>query len=134
MTDNGEVTVRRINDGRKPGLRERGEGRIVVLPLVDIRETPDAYLLDADMPGASKETISVLLEAGKILIKGSTQPSHPASARILVSEIQATDYARSFTLGDGINREAVDARYENGVLTVKLYKSEAAKPREITIQ
>jgi HSP20 family protein len=49
-------------------------------------------------------------------------------------EIRTGAYERRFTLGEGIDRNNVDARYENGVLTVRLLKTEASKPKDIVIR
>jgi HSP20 family protein len=105
-----------------------------VTPVADIYETVEAYVVMLDMPGASKESISITLEQGSLNITGSLVPHHIAGARMLVRELSNAPYHRVFNLGEGIDRRNADARFEDGVLTVKLYKKEEAKPREIHIQ
>jgi HSP20 family protein len=53
---------------------------------------------------------------------------------VLYSEMRGTGYEREFTIGNGIDRDRVDAAYDNGVLTITLHKSDALKAREIRIQ
>ena len=108
--------------------------RPVVSPCADIVETPEAYLLMLDMPGATKEGITLRVEQGALSIEAPVEPVRAAGGTVLFSEIRTGRYSRTFTIGEGIDRNAVDARYEDGVLTVTLRKSEHLKPREITIR
>ncbi len=105
----------------------------VTVPTADIYETPDAYVLSLDMPGATKEGISLKLDKGVLAVEASVGSIHAESATVLRREIRTTGYHRAFTLGEGIDRENVDAKFEEGVLTVKLFKSPAVKPKEIQI-
>lgn len=105
-----------------------------VAPSVDIYETPDAFVITADMPGATKEGMEVTIEGDSLVIRASLAPRHPGTESMLAREIHHTGYERAFTLGGDIDRAGVDARFELGVLTLKLYKSDRAKPREIAIR
>lgn len=108
--------------------------RPVVSPHADILETPEAYLLMLDMPGATKEGITLRMEQGELSVDASVEPVKIPGGTVLFSEIRTGKYSRTFTVGGGIDRNAIDARYENGVLTVTLRKGEHLKPREITIR
>jgi HSP20 family protein len=103
------------------------------IPAADIYETGDAYVLMLDLPGARKETISLVLEEGELRVKADDDWPDPVEGTLLMSELPSGGYARVFALGEGIDRGNVDARFENGVLTVKLFKTEERKPREIAI-
>lgn len=105
----------------------------VEMPLADIIELPGSYVLTLDIPGATKESISVTLERQALEIRASVDPGRVRRGDLLYSEIRTSGYARTFTIGEGIDRDNVDARYENGVLMVTLKKSEAIAPREIRI-
>jgi HSP20 family protein len=105
----------------------------IISPEADIFETPDAYVVSLDIPGAAKDSIAVTLEQGCLDVKASVQPMHAETASLVYREIRTTGYHRAFTLGEGIDRDNIDARYEEGVLTVKLLKSAELKPRQITI-
>jgi len=103
------------------------------VPAADIYETGEAFLVMLDLPGARKETISLVLEEGELRVTADYDSPDPAEGTPLVSELPSGGYARVFALGEGIDRGNVDARFENGRLTVKLFKTEERKPREIAI-
>jgi len=103
------------------------------VPAADIYETADAFLVMLDLPGARKETVSLTLEEGELRVKADQETSAPEEGTLLFRDVPAGTYARAFTLGEGIDLANVDAKFENGVLTVKLFKNEERKPREIAI-
>jgi len=103
------------------------------VPPTDIYETNDAFLVMLDLPGARRETVSLTLEKGELRVKAEQVPPDPAEGTLLFRDVPSGAYARVFTLGEGIDPANVDARFENGVLTVKLFKNEERKPREIAI-
>jgi HSP20 family protein len=104
-----------------------------VAPLADIYETPEEYVLTLDMPGSSKEGISLTLEKGILQVRASVEQLHPESTNILYRELRTMTYQRAFTLGEGVDRNNIDALFENGVLTVKMFKTPETKPKQITI-
>jgi HSP20 family protein len=104
------------------------------IPASDVSETGEAYVLHLDMPGAQKEAISVTVVDGTLLVRAPLAPIHGEGAAVMYREIRTGAYERRFTLGEGIDRNNVDARYENGVLTVRLLKAEASKPKDIVIR
>lgn len=103
------------------------------VPAADIHETGDAFLVMLDLPGVRKETVSLTLEEGELRVKAEQVPPEPAEGTLLFRDVPSGTYTRVFTLGEGIDPANVDARFENGVLTVKLFKNEERKPREIAI-
>ena len=125
---NCEVVVRRENEIH-PSIGE-GEYRI---PAADVYETSEAFILMLDLPGATRDSISLTLEKGEMRVKADVSPLHEQEGTLLLSEIGGSGFFRVFSIGDGIDTGNVDARYEQGVLTVKLFKSENVKPREINI-
>jgi HSP20 family protein len=109
-------------------------GGPVSIPAVDISETGEAYILHLDMPGAQKDAISVTVVNETLAVKAPIVPIHEGDTAVLYREIRTGVYERRFTLGQGIDRNKVEARYEDGVLTVRLLKTEGARPREIVIR
>ena len=85
------------------------------------------------MPGADKEKIEVTAENEKLTVKG-TAAVVSEEWTPLSSEFALGDYFREFTIGHKIDQEKIDAKYDNGVLTVELGKSELAKPRKIEVK
>jgi len=101
-------------------------------PLVDIAETKDAYLLQAEMPGVAKSGLEVLLERNELTIVG--RRNRPAVPGLTVfRESKVADYHRVFELDPSIDTQQIDARIEQGVLTLRLPKSEAVNPRRIQV-
>lgn len=118
-------------EGRSP-LDENKE--LIVTPPADIYETDEAYVVLLDMPGAAKDSITLTMEDGALQVKAPATGHHGPTAALLYREISGGTYRRVFAIGGGVDAERVDAAYEDGVLAVKLYKSEKAKPKQIAIK
>lgn len=105
----------------------------VVTPSADIYETAEAYVVSLEMPGAVRESIALTLENDVLEVRAEIGPRHSDGYTILHRELRSTAYHRVFTLGEGIDRRTVDAVFEEGVLTVKLFKSQETAVKTITI-
>ena len=101
-------------------------------PLVDIYETKDAYILQADMPGVPKDGLEVLLEDNALTLVGH-RTSSPVAGDALVRESKETDFRRVFELDPAIDTARIKARMDQGVLTLNLPKAERVKPRRIEV-
>lgn len=132
MTDKSHVAVRQ-NWPEMPTTKGEVSSN-VLCPVADIFETPQAFVVMLDMPGAKKESVSLSLHGGSMVVKADVPPHHGDHAALLFTEIVTSGYYRSFKIGEGIDGEHIDAHYDVGVLTVKLYKSEKTRPREIQIR
>jgi len=109
----------------------------VIQPLVNIREEEKEVILEAEMVGLSKEDISLELKGNELTLKGKTRRSDediPKGYTVIHRERCPLEYMRTFIVGDDIDKSKVDAQYENGVLRVKLAKSEQAQPKKIEIK
>lgn len=131
MSTNNDVTV--VQQDNTAMIR-KPDPVATVTPLADIYETPDAYVLLLDMPGATKDSISITMDQSTLVIRASVEGYVRENATLLFNEIPGVGFQRTFNLTEGIDRDNVDARYENGVLMVKLLKKEELKPREIRIR
>ncbi len=103
------------------------------VPAADVYETSDAFVLMLDLPGVEKEGITLTHEKGELRVRAAGAAGRASEMKLLVREVRPATFARTFSLGDGIDTESIDARYESGVLTVKLYKSAASKARDIRV-
>ena len=119
-----------VHDQQKAG--ENGYDRCRV-PAADVYETSDAFVVMLDLPGVEKEGISLVHEKGELRVKAVAPAGQPSDMKVLVREVRPATFSRTFTLGDGIDTESIDARFESGVLTVKLLKSAASRAREIAV-
>ncbi len=103
-------------------------------PSMDLIERADAYLLRADLPGVHDEDVSLEFEDGVLTVSGERKPAEDfdgaAGYRV---ERPFGRFARSLTLPPGTDGDAITARFERGVLEVRVPKPEAVKPRRIRI-
>jgi HSP20 family protein len=115
------------------GAATKQQQERTVEPVADIYETADAFVVKLDMPGSSKEEIKLSIEPNRLVVRGTVGVQHGEGANVFFSEIGRKNYIREFNLSNGVNHDAIDAQYENGVLTITLPKTEHVKAREITI-
>ncbi|TAL39788.1 MAG: Hsp20/alpha crystallin family protein [Spirochaetes bacterium] len=117
-----------VSDNKTATAREA----IMISPAADVYETPNEYVIKADMPGVSRENLEITVENNELRISGKMADVDPENLRY--TEFGRYQYGRSFQLGDGIDREKIQASLANGVLTLTLSKSEAVKPRRIEVK
>lgn len=103
-----------------------------LIPAVDIYETEDKYIILADMPGATKDSIEVSTE-DEILVFSAKVSEVDKEWKPLDTEFKLYDYKREIRIGNKIDSDKIEAKYENGVLTLELGKSEQIKPRKIAV-
>ena len=103
-----------------------------LVPQVNIAETKDSLILEAEMPGVSKEGLEVLLEGNELTIVGCRQTGVPG-AEPVYRESSPRDFRREFVLDPSIDTSKLSATIEQGMLTVTLPKTEKVKPRKIQV-
>jgi HSP20 family protein len=114
---------------------EAGWGVRTWAPPVDIYETDDALVLKAELPGISKDDVSVEIHQNTLSLRG--QRKHEAEVkedRYHRVERAYGTFQRSFVLPTLVDQEHVQATYKDGILELRLPKSEAAKPKRVAIQ
>ena len=115
-------------------LRSGGEG-IEWSPAADISETDEAYLIKADLPGVKKEDVKVTVNDGQITLSGERKEEKQAKGENQVRvERFYGQFTRSFSLPEDIDAAHIEAKDENGTVTVRITKKPGAKPKAITIQ
>ena len=103
-------------------------------PRFDVKETKDAYVLKADLPGVKEEEIDVSLNGNMLTISGKKEEEHKEEGeQYYAMERSYGAFSRSFTLPDGADGEHVTADLKNGVLTLQIPKRPEAQPKKITI-
>ena len=113
---------------------ERTEQTIYFTPLVDIIETPDAFVFQADLPGVKAGDVDVSFENGVLSIHGKVQPRQPQNASYLWREYDVGYFHRSFQISTPINVDGIRAELKNGELNLYVPKAESARTRKIEIQ
>ena len=104
-------------------------------PSVDIFETENELILKADLPEVKLEDIEVRVENQTLSLKGERKFEKDESSRGYHRiERNYGTFVRSFTVPTTVDAEKVAAEYKEGVLTVRLPKKEAAKPRQVKIE
>ena len=119
-------------EASRPG-QELAEG--TYSPVVDVYECASEVVLVAEVPGATREDISVQVDKGVLTVQADSKFAVPGEgyAATFVA-FEPGQFFRAFALSDEIDREKIDATVANGVLTVRLPKAEAAKTRKIQIK
>ena len=102
-------------------------------PATDIYEREDAIVVLADMPGVDGRNVDLTLENNVLTIRGHAAVTEPQEADLLHREYRATDYERSFTLTDDVDREKIKATMKQGVLRIELPKAAEKQPRKISV-
>jgi len=113
--------------------RNREQRQNWIQPQVNIVETKDAYVLEAEMPGVNKDGLEVLLEANELTIVGRRRHEQ-CGAQLVYRESFDRDFRRTFELDPTIDTQRIAARMENGVLHLELPKAEKVKPRKIAVE
>ena len=106
--------------------------RRYLAPEVNIFETKDAYVLEAEMPGVSKEGLEITLEGSVLTLVGHRSDQTPTGEAVY-RESRPVDYRRVFELDPAIDADKINARVDQGVLTLTLPKAERVKPRKIAV-
>ncbi len=103
-------------------------------PPVDIYETDEALILQVELPGLSKDEVSVELKDNTLVLRGERKHSHEVKEENY-QRMERTygAFQRSFVLPATVDQNRVMASFKDGVLELKLPKAEVAKPKRIAI-
>jgi HSP20 family protein len=113
--------------------RQTAETRAVTLtPRVDVFETEDGFTVLADLPGVVPGDVDIRFENGELTVHARRSTGQPLKGEGW--EFEAMNYYRSFRLSDDIAADRIEAELKTGVLTLKLPKVEAVKPRRIAVK
>lgn len=104
-----------------------------IAPMVNIYETDDDFHMEAFMPDVDREKIKVKLEEGSLVIMGRINYDEAVNRKYILNEYTVGNYYRKFRISDSIDNNKIEAKFENGVLSVKLPKHDRVKPRTIEI-
>lgn len=106
----------------------------VFIPKVDILEKETEITVIADMPGVDEKSLNIDLEGNNLRVFGRSEAVCPEGYSRTYSEYSRGVYEREFTLGSTIDRKAITAVVEQGVLRLILPKREKAQPRRIPVK
>ena len=101
---------------------------------VDVYESNGNLVVNVELPGLKPEDVDISLSDNRLTIKGEFQiEGEGERGNVYYQERRYGRFERSFALPTGIDTDAIDAEFEDGVLTVTLPKPEEAKPKKIPI-
>jgi len=110
-------------------------GPVRVSPAVNMYDRNGDIILALEMPGADKESLDINLNGNQLTVRGKTRQEEIGKDYTpLHQERRGVEYERRFEINASIDRDKIQARYDNGILEVVLTKAEAAQPRKIMIQ
>ena len=107
---------------------------VALLPPVDVVEDASGITLLADLPGVSRDTLNLRVEADTLTIEGEMALNVPEGMQPSHAEVQLPRYRRVFTLSKELDPEKVSAELRNGVLKLRIPKAEHAQPRKVEIK
>jgi HSP20 family protein len=110
-----------------------GRPRGFVTPPANISATENEYLVEIDMPGVDKEGLEITVEGNELTIIGRRKSDLPEGEACYCESPQA-DYRRVFELGPDVDTSGINAEMKQGVLKLRLPKSEKAKPKRIEVK
>lgn len=114
-------------------VADKNNQRISV-PYADIHHSADGYYISLDMPGVSKERLTIKYNDGELLVKGDLQTSTSSDSEYYYNEVDYTGYQRSFIIPNDVDPEKIEAELIDGVLKLSLNKKEELKPKIIEIK
>lgn len=117
------------------GRRGLPFGTAKVFPAVNITEDKNNFFVRAELPGINANDIDLQMNARNLVISGERKiPSEGESAKYHRREREAGKFSRAVGLPGDVDADKIEAKMVNGVLTVRLPKSEAAKPKQIRVR
>lgn len=104
-----------------------------LIPVTDIYETDERYILLMEMPGINKSSLSVKIDDDKLVVDASSEEVGK-EWQAINTEFELGEYHREFRLSPKIKQDGVEASYQDGILKIVLHKAEDFKPRQIEIK
>jgi HSP20 family protein len=124
-----------MNATIQPETRARtgaAENNTYVSPGVNIFESTNGYVLEAEMPGVNKQGLEITLDGNELTITGHREHQE-IKGEALYREIRTVDYRRVFELDPTIDAKKIQAKIEQGLLTLSLPRAEKVKPQKIAV-
>jgi HSP20 family protein len=122
--------------GRWIGSGQGDGGERLAPYAVDVREDGDHFYVEAELPGFRKEDVDVTLENQQLTISAERrdeQKKDGPKGDLLLHERRFSRFLRSFTLPPTVDEQTVNAKLQDGVLTITLNKREETKPKKISV-
>jgi len=122
------------NQEQSPERVETPERTPVYVPEVDISENEKEFTVIADMPGVDENSVDIDLDRNVLTLRARFTLEAPEGYNLTWQEYTSGNYERSFTLGNTVDREKIEASVKNGVLSMTLPKAAEAQPKRISVK
>lgn len=111
-------------------------GQVTVMrPTGDIFEHADGITVLLDMPGVSKDRLSIESDRNTLIVQGDVKISMPADTESLYADVRSTRYRRSFTVsGEQLDVDQIQASLKDGLLRIDIPKRAEVRPRKIEVK
>lgn len=110
------------------------EERVAFVPAFEIKETTDAYVFKADVPGIKQEDLEVHLTGNRLTISGKREAEKKEQKETFYAyERSYGSFTRAFTLPEGVDEGRIVADLRDGVLTLSVPKKPEMQPKKITV-
>jgi len=117
---------------QQPQSMVQSDQRPAIAPECDIYESNDEILLVVDLPGVSTKALKINIDNGELALEARRDGA--SAGTLLGGELRDCDFRRRFALPPGIDGAKINADLKNGVLSLHLPKSDALKPRQISVR
>jgi HSP20 family protein len=105
------------------------------VPAVDVRESEDAYVMEAELPGLTDKDVELKVEDNILTLSSrKAEAAEEEKNGYLIRERRSAEFCRTFVLPKDVDREKIKAEFKNGLLAVSLPKVPEAKPRKIDVK
>ncbi len=123
-------------DMKQQGLQREAQetGLEALVPPVDVIEDEEGIILRADLPGVSKENLSIDVSGDTLTLEATVDLGEATTMQPVYAEVRVANYKRSFVLSRDLDASKIEASLKNGVLNLRLPKAEQAKPRRIAVR
>ncbi|VTR91637.1 Heat shock protein Hsp20 OS=Rhodopirellula europaea SH398 GN=RESH_01705 PE=3 SV=1: HSP20 [Gemmata massiliana] len=122
---------RAVDRSPSEAAKPRSSGRMYT-PRVDVVETEDALILHADLPGVKQEDVSLTCKGEEMILHATCVPRNAGKKR-LYAEYDVGSFYRAFKIAEQVDTGAIEASLKDGVLTVRVPKAEAVRPKRIAV-
>ena len=130
MNSNQELAQRQ----ETADLARDAQDDVSLVPPVDIFEDKNGIVVEADIPGVSKERLTVRADRNSLMIEGEAVIDMPEGMEALYADVQVTKYRRSFVLSSELDADRVEASLRDGLLTLRIPKRAEYQPRKVEVR
>ena len=140
MADTQEVITRKTDSlqreaGQADALQREGRrAEIVLRPATDIFEDDEGITLQMDVPGASKDRLTLQVNRDRLDVEAEMRIDMPENMEALYADVRSTRYQRTFALSGELETDKIDANLKDGVLTLRIPKRPEVRPRKIEVR